>query len=478
VSEGFDQEREAILRTFAAEGAELLAAMERELTALESDAHDGERLRTLFRLAHTVKGNASLVGLDRAVELAHRLESALAELPVPVDAAELSPFFAAVEELRGAMRPGGAGEQDATVRIDLDRLDRMLERIGEVAAARLRGEEIDQPLRELEALVSGARTVPIGPSFRPYARLVRELAEAHGKRARLSVDGEEVEVDARVVQQLREPMTHLIRNAIDHGLEPPEQRIAAGKDEVGTLALSARRSGAHLVVELADDGAGIDRERIRARAIAAGRADASGWDAAQLDALLWEPGFSTAERVTDLSGRGVGLDVVKRQIESMRGNVQLVSTRGRGTRFRLRVPISAALVSCFAVASGGEVFLLPAESVRECVELRGHDGGSQLHNLRGEALAWVRLDELFAMPCEAEAQARESLVVVQHGSRGAGLVVERILGEQLLMVKPLARLFQHAGTVSGSAVLGSGRVALLLDVPQLVDQARRSWGER
>jgi two-component system chemotaxis sensor kinase CheA len=255
VSAGFDREREAILRTFAAEGAELLAQMERELAALESDPGDGERLRTLFRLAHTVKGNASLVGFDLAVEKAHALESALDALTAPVDPRELGPFFAAVEELRRAMRPAGSAEAEATVRIDLDRLDRMLERIGEVAAARLRVQpfvderpelrdawaELDEPLRALEALVTGARTVPIGPSLQPYARLTRELAETHGKRVRLVVDGEEVEVDARVVQQLREPMTHLIRNAVDHGLETPIARHAAGKDPVGTIRLSARR---------------------------------------------------------------------------------------------------------------------------------------------------------------------------------------------------------------------------------------------
>jgi two-component system chemotaxis sensor kinase CheA len=261
-------------------------------------------------------------------------------------------------------------------------------------------------------------------------------------------------------------------------LEPPERRQALGKDPVGVITLEARRQGGYLHLELADDGAGLDRDKIVARARERGLGDASGWDDRRVHALLFESGFSTAAAVTSLSGRGVGLDVVKRHVESLRGTVEVSGRRDQGTRFVLVVPISVALISCFAVEAAGQTFLVPGEAVRECVELRGDEGRSTgLLRLRDEALSWVRLGELFDLG--RPTTRRQSVVVVEHGQRRAGLVVDQLLGERQTMVKPLGRLFQHARTVCGSAVLGRGQVALLLDVPSVVERAcQPSAGER
>jgi two-component system chemotaxis sensor kinase CheA len=511
-------DRAAVVQIFLAEGAELLAAMETELLALESSPLAADRMKTLLRLAHTVKGNASLLSFDPIVELAHTFENALGRVTLPIEAENVSLMLAGVDGLRNLFQLAAHGEsevppevlalrgrldgaaieaptsseapaleaQATTLRIDLERLDEMLELMGELEVARARVrvlceaesdgrlrdalDELDKPLRGLQGLVVRARTVPIGPLLRPYKRLVRELAESHGKRAQLVVDGEDLEVDARVVQQLRDPLTHMIRNAIDHGIEPPAQRERDGKEPVGTLRLSARRESGRLHLELADDGAGLDRERILARAKERGLTVDPG-DERRILSLVFEAGFSTAARVTALSGRGVGLDVVKRQVEALRGTVEIASQRGRGTSFHLRVPITVALVNCLAVDAGGETFLLPGEAVEECLSLDASEQAraTGLLNVRGEALSWIRLADLFELG--STPAARSSVVVVRHGERRAGLVVDELIGEQQMMVKPLARLFQRAGTVSGSAVLGSGRVALLLDVRSVVQKA-------
>jgi len=483
MSDDIEVDRAAVLRTFVGEGEELLAAMEAELLTLEGDAHDGRGLGELLRLAHTIKGNASLFGFDDVVAVAHTVETRLQATALPVAAPELSRLLVAFDELRAAFRAAAraedeeaAIENDATIRVGLARLDRMLEMIGEVLVARARGDwdALERPVRELESLVASARTVPIGPAFRPYARMVRDLAEAHGKRARLDVSGEEVEVDARVVERLRDPLGHLVRNAIDHGLETPAERAAAGKNATGAIRLRTHREGGHLVLTLSDDGRGIDRARLCRRAAERGFGDVSSFDDRRLHALLFEPGFSTADEVTELSGRGVGLDVVLRHVQSLRGTIEVETRAGQGTTFHLRVPLSVALMSCFVVESGGETYLLPSDAVRACVELA--DAGERattVMSLRGEPLACVRLGELFGA---ATAAARPSVVVVEHGRLRAGLVVDRLVGEEEAMVKPLSRLFRRAEVVSGSAVLGTGRVALVVDVASVIRRAAEPIG--
>ncbi|HEU4883510.1 MAG TPA: chemotaxis protein CheW, partial [Longimicrobium sp.] len=309
--------------------------------------------------------------------------------------------------------------------------------------------------------------------FRPYLRTVRDLAFANGKLCRVVVEGEDVEVDTSVVEHLRDPLTHLVRNAVDHGIEPPETRRRAGKDPCGTVTLTARHEGSSIVVRMSDDGAGLDRARIAARARALElAADPERMGDAELFRLILEPGFSTAETVTDLSGRGVGLDVVRRSVEALRGSLSIESRPGEGTAFTLRLPLTLALVEGFAFASGGETFIVPLETVVECMELPRvrHDGvGEGVVSLRGAPLPYLRLRDALALP--GEPPRRESMVVVRHESGPAGLVVDTLLGATQSVVKPLGTAFDGVAGFSGSTILGSGRVGLILDVPVLVRRA-------
>jgi two-component system chemotaxis sensor kinase CheA len=314
--------------------------------------------------------------------------------------------------------------------------------------------------------------VPLGPSFRQHARTVRDAAVAHGKQARLLIQGEEAEADLGVVEQLRDPLTHMIRNAIDHGVEPPDQRRARGKSAVATITVAARHEAGRLVVVVSDDGAGLDRARILARARERGLvADGQALAEREIHDLIFRPGFSTAESVTELSGRGIGMDVVRRNIASLRGSVEVASRAGEGTTLTLRLPLTLAVIPGFLVAAGDERYVLPLESVVECVDLPpgGADQGSGITDVRGEPVPYLRLRHVLG--ARADAAPRESLVVVDHGDALAGLVVEAALGEAQVVVQPLASPLQHVRGVTGSTILGDGRVALLLDVDALLREA-------
>ncbi|HVQ30210.1 MAG TPA: Hpt domain-containing protein, partial [Vicinamibacteria bacterium] len=371
-----DLDLEEIIATFVAETEEGLSTMEQALIGLEARPADAELLGSIFRVAHTLKGNAAILGLAVPAEFAHALEDLLDRVrakTVPVTAVLVTLLLEAVDVLR-VMVPeavAGAGSMQTahrellgrltasaaspgsptvafpaepaattaradgarTLRVDVGKLDRMLNLSGEISIARGRlasllaqrlagrhREELQDALRELEDLfldlqeqISKVRMVPVGPTFRRYVRTVRDVAAAHGKRARLVVEGEDVEVDTSVIEHIRDPLTHLVRNAPDHGIEDPGGRQRAGKDPVGRLTLRAYHEAGRIVIQLEDDGAGLSRERILARAHKAGRAaDAERLTDAEVYRLIFEPGFSTAETVTDLSGRGIGMDVVRR----------------------------------------------------------------------------------------------------------------------------------------------------------------------
>ena len=390
----------------------------------------------------------------------------------------------------GASRLAAARARGRTLRVDVEKLDRTLDLVGEIAIARGRlaqmaeegrpaaelleaHREADRLHVELQEVVMKLRMVPLGPMVRPFARTVRDVAAAHGKEARLVVHGAEVEMDTSVVEQLREPLTHMVRNAVDHGIEPPEARRAAGKDPRGTVTLSACHDGSSIVIEMRDDGAGLSRERIAARARAAGlAADPERMSDAELFRLVFEPGFSTADHVTDLSGRGVGLDVVRRAVDALRGTLDVHSRPGEGTAVTLRLPLTLAVIEGFSVGVAGQTYVIPLDAVVECLELpreRHARGAHGMISLRGEALPFLRLrDHLGATGLPPR---RESVVVVRHAGGRAGLVVDALLGGGQAVIKPLGRLFRDLPGVSGSTILGSGRVALILDVASLIREA-------
>jgi two-component system chemotaxis sensor kinase CheA len=271
------------------------------------------------------------------------------------------------------------------------------------------------------------------------------------------------------VERIADPLTHLVRNAMDHGIEPAELRAERGKPAVGTLRLNAYHDSGSIVIEVSDDGGGLKREKILAKARDRGliEADRTLTDS-ELFGLIFEPGFSTAEQVTNLSGRGVGMDVVKRNITALRGTVEIQSVEGMGTTVTVRLPLTLAIINGFQIGLGEAIFVLPLESIEECVEYSaspGHDFTS----LRGELLPFVRLRDLFAT--HAPPARRQSIVVVRHGSHRAGIVVDTLLGESQTVIKPLGKMFRQVDCVSGSSILGTGDVALILDVPILVRTA-------
>lgn len=529
---------------FTQEFDERLAAFEQALVVLEQRPDDPEPLHELFRVAHTIKGSAAMVGLDRVADYAHSLEDALdmmrdGVLPVTalrvtlllqigdalrellaaessgratqirsVDRALVTRLIRGSAEVGSGMADAGSGLAETSglrsgvepapmfatanrgrgLRVEMEKLDAMLDLTGEIivakgqleealtdpastpAQARAALEELDRVLSSLQERVMQLRLIPVGPLFRQHVRTVRDVAVAQGKLIRLEVEGEEVEMDAAIVERLRDPLTHLVRNALDHGVEYPAARHGAGKDPCATLTLRARHEGGAVVVEVSDDGAGVQRDLVLARAREQGLTGADGpLDDAEVLRLITTPGFSTASQVTDLSGRGVGMDVVRRELSAVRGTLELSSTEGAGTTIRARLPLTVAIIDGFVVDVGDERYVIPIDAVSECVALDGdaRDGASTgLVRVRDAAIPYVRLRDAFGIA--GAPPARESVVVVHDRGLRAALVVDRLLGEAQAVVKPLDAMLAGAPGVSATTVTRDGRVSLVLDVPALL----------
>jgi two-component system chemotaxis sensor kinase CheA len=318
-----------------------------------------------------------------------------------------------------------------------------------------------------------SRMVPVGPTFRRHLRTVRDLGRTTGKQVQLVLEGEETEVDMSVVEALSDPLVHMIRNAIDHGIESPEKRVAAGKSALGTITLRAYHDRGEIVLQIGDDGAGIQRDKIRARALQAGLQPESMADRELVD-LIFMPGFSTADAVTGTSGRGVGMDVVRRNIEKVRGQIFIESTEGKGTVVSIRLPLTLAVIPGFGVRVGGEAFVIPMSAVEECLEQAPPENSQAtgvLH-VRGDAIPYVRLRHFFGFAQRAE--TREIVVVVLHQERRAGLVVDEIFGESQTVIKPLGPLLRGMPGVTGTAVMGSGAVAMVLDAGAMFRELERN----
>ncbi len=524
---------EALLLTFIAETEENLRVMEEGLLSLETRPDDPEVLQTIFRMAHTLKGNSASLGFSGVAEFAHALEDQLERLRKRTRAATpelVTVLLESIDALRqmlpvavegnheieprhqevlrrlaaGAPAPKAAptvaipargeeapraSEQGHTLRVAVDKLDRLMTLAGEITISRGRLgrmiEELGAPEAleahqdaaqlhtELQELVMQVRMVPVGPILKQYVRTARDLATAQGKLARVVIEGEDVEVDTTIVEHLRDPLTHMIRNALFHGIETPEVRRAKGKDPCGSIALSAWREAGSIVIELADDGAGFNRDRIVEEARRRGLADDPEKLAdPELYRMVFEPGFSTAESVTEWSGRGMGMDVVRERIAALRGSIAIESWPDAGTSIKLRLPLTLAIIEGFGVGIGGETYVIPVERVVECMELPasvrpGRGDAQGILELRGEPLPFVRLRSLFGA---AETPAgRESVVIVRHDLSRAGIVVDRLHGQSQAVIKPLGELFHGVRGLCGSTILGDGKVAFILDVPGLLD---------
>ncbi|SDR10872.1 two-component system, chemotaxis family, sensor kinase CheA [Pseudomonas grimontii] len=375
------------------------------------------------------------------------------------------------------------------VRVNADKLDELINLVGELviasAGANLLARSCNNdPLQEAASTVSGLveeildgalhlRMIPIGDTFNRFRRVVRDISQELGKDIELIISGAETELDKTVVEKIGDPLMHLLRNAMDHGIESADARRAAGKSAKGHLSLNAYHDSGSIVIEIADDGAGLNRERILQKAQERGLvASGAVLTDQEIYNLIFEAGFSTAEAVTNLSGRGVGMDVVKRNITLLRGTVDLDSRPGQGTVVRIRLPLTLAIINGFLVGIDQSTYVIPLDMVQECIELDQHQRQSSRDtgylDLRGEVLPLVHLRDHFSH--EGPVARRQNVVVVRYAEHKAGLVVDDLLGEFQTVIKPLGKLFGALRGISGSTILGSGAVALILDVPALLNQ--------
>jgi two-component system chemotaxis sensor kinase CheA len=431
--------------------------------------------------------------LDEVLELQAAREAAGTPTPIGTLLVEeqLAPAPAVAAALDRQRQDSSGRKVQRVIKIDAVRLDALIDLVGELVIASATSQLVArrsaqaaliESVSVLSGLVErvrdealGLRMVPIGDIFGRFPRLVRDTAAELGKAITLELQGTDTELDRGMVETLAEPLTHLVRNALDHGIEPVAVRRARGKPDTGRVWLDAFHESGSVVIEIGDDGGGIDRERVRARAIERGLIGTDErLSETELMQLLFEPGFSTCDTVTNLSGRGVGLDVVKRQIERLKGRVDVESVAGEGTVFRLRLPLTLAIIDGFEVKVGDTTLVIPLDMVIECLDLRAETlvPGRHYLDLRGEVLPFVRLRDVFEI--QGPPPTRENVVVVQYGQERAGLVVDSLHGELQAVIKPLGHLFRGLRGLGGSTILGNGAVALIVDIPELIQLA----GER
>ncbi|MGL4369919.1 MAG: chemotaxis protein CheA, partial [Spirochaetota bacterium] len=393
---------------------------------------------------------------------------------------------AALEKQRAQRQPSDDSRRHS-IRVDADKLDRLINLVGElvISGANVRqlaadngaaemSDSVFQMARLIEEVRNSAlnvRMVQIGETFSKFKRMVRDLSREMGKEIDLVVSGAETELDKTLVEKISDPIMHLVRNSVDHGISSPEEREAAGKSPRGTIYLNSYHETGSIIIEVCDDGEGLKRSRIREKGIALGliREDQEIADK-DLYQLIFEPGFSTAEKVTSVSGRGVGMDVVKRNIKALRGNITIESEEGKGAAFKIQLPLTLAIIDGFRVEVSGVSYILPLDMVTECIEVNsrdisGKEGGDFL-NLRGEVLPFLRMRDFFR---EGKNESgRENVVVVEYARHKAGLVVDRLLGEFQTVIKPLGKIYSRMPWLSGATILGNGDISLILDVPMLI----------
>ncbi|AGX86456.1 chemotaxis protein CheA [Candidatus Symbiobacter mobilis] len=384
----------------------------------------------------------------------------------------------------------GAAES-RSIRVDADKLDQLINLVGELIIAgasvnmiahRTMILELQESTSKLATLVEEVRDsalqlrmVRIGATFNRFQRVVHDVSRELGKDITLIIDGEDTELDKTVVEKIGDPLMHLVRNSMDHGIESAEVRAAQGKPVQGTLRLNAYHDSGSIVITVEDDGGGLKRDRILAKAIERGLVESGHHlSDSEIFGLIFEPGFSTADKITNLSGRGVGLDVVKRNIASLRGTVGIDSEAGVGTIVTIRLPLTLAIIDGFLVSAGKSVYAIPLDMIEECVAYSA-EPGHDYTNLRGEVLPFIRIRELFSIP--GKPAKGENIVVLKHAGQKAGLVVDALLGEFQTVIKPLGQLFSQSRCISGSTILGSGEVALILDVPALVRHVMEKAGQ-
>jgi two-component system, chemotaxis family, sensor kinase CheA len=386
----------------------------------------------------------------------------------------------------------GSGE-GGSIRVSIEKIDELLNSVGELVitqsvcsqlAISLEGREADdlrnalvqfeRHMRALQESVMRVRMLPIGSIFNRFPRMIRDLGQRLGKKVELKMSGDQTELDKTVLEKIGDPLVHLVRNAVDHGIETPEQRRAHGKDEQGTISLHAYHKGGNVIVEVSDDGAGLNRDRIlrkaRERGLVSGDEELS--DEKILN-LIFAPGFSTAEALSDVSGRGVGMDVVRRNINEIGGHVQLYSTPGKGSTVRIRLPLTLAILDGQLARVGKEIYIVPIVSIVETIQIRREQvsslaGKAELFRLRDEYIPIVRLYELFSTQGDHTELTEGLLMIVEADGKRVGLFVDELMSQQQVVIKSLETNFRQVTALAGATMLGDGRVALILDIPGVI----------
>ncbi len=546
-----------VLREFLVESNEGLDQLERDLLVLEQDPADLERLKSIFRCIHTIKGTSGFLALPRLEALTHVGENVLSKLrdgklsyagEIPdvllqlVDAvrrmlatieatgAEASTDYAGLTDRllaieagevsaaaaakatpaakaatdEPAAAPQAGGVTDTTIRVDVGHLDKLMTLVGELVLARNQvlqhtssaadatliatAQRLNLITTELQEGVMKTRMQPIGNVWSKLPRVVRDLAQVCGKQVRIEMDGKETELDKTLIEAIKDPLTHIVRNSVDHGLESPERRRAAGKPAEGCLSLRAYHEGGQVNIEIVDDGAGIDPAKIRRVAVERGvvtEAQAGRMSDRDAISLVFAPGFSTAEKVTNVSGRGVGMDVVRTNIERIGGTIDLQSVVGEGTTLRIKIPLTLAIIPALIATCAGDRYAIPQVSLLELVRLAGDQVGTAIeyihgapvYRLRGQLLPLVYLRRMLGLSDGAAGEAAH-IVVLRAEDRPFGLVVDGVSDTEEIVVKPLGKHFKGLAAYAGATIMGDGTVALILDVLGLAHSSNVIAGSR
>jgi two-component system chemotaxis sensor kinase CheA len=435
------------------------------------------------------KGDAT----PEQVTQAHEQQKRIGEVLSDDENVEKDKVKAALEEqkvVKQVHQQRKAKEGVANVKVPADKLDTLMDLVGELVIAQARlnessmqihdasltaiAEDMERLTTELRENTLGLRMLPIGTTFARFRRLVRDLSNDLGKEIELITEGAETELDKTVIDKLGDPLVHLIRNSIDHGIESPEQRTATGKKSKGTVKLSAVHSESHVVIKIEDDGAGIDKEVIRAKAIERGLiTEETELSDQEIYSMVFAAGFSTAKTVSNVSGRGVGMDVVKRSIESLRGKVTIDSEKGKGSVVTVELPLTLAIIEGLLVAVGEENYVIPLSLVEECIELTGDEiaqaNGNRLVEVRGELVPYLRLRECFTSG--GNMPDIEQIIIVRNGDARFGFTADEVIGQHQTVIKGLGKMYEGIKGLAGATILGNGAVALILDAPALIQLA-------
>ncbi|MGD9807470.1 MAG: chemotaxis protein CheW [Deferribacterales bacterium] len=543
-----------LVQDFILETEEIIEALDHDLVELETRKDDLDLLNKIFRGAHTMKGASSFLGFDKMSSVTHHAEEILNKLrknEITVTPGIMDILLEFVDSTKTIVsdikegtnnadvtdlinrlklandgklpdsggRPSSGGGASApqknveqvkkaamsieqTIRVDVSRLDSLMNLVGELVLSRNRIGQISGDLEkkfegeflieqlmettsqiglittELQLAVMKTRMVPIGKVFNKFPRMVRDLCRDMGKDVDLVISGEETELDKSVVEEIGDPLIHMIRNSVDHGVEHPDKRRKKGKPDKGTVNLSAYHEGNHIVVEIKDDGAGMDAEVLKMKAVEKGvitADEAKNMDPEAAYGLVFKPGFSTAAKITDVSGRGVGMDVVKTNIEKLNGIINIESELGVGTRFRLKLPLTLAIIQALLVDISGEIFAIPLVSVIETVRIKETEihsfEGREVLKLRDSVLSLIRLDEIYEL--------QESLdddiyvVVVGLAEKRLGFVVNKLVGQEEIVIKSLGDYLSGNEGIAGATIMGDGRVRLIIDVAGVMEIAQK-----